>query len=86
MSIVYNRTIEMENRLAELSKTVDAWFTNDRSPVDQPADQSEAVVAKTLRAIAKMKINSARTKIHGHCAFIDKAIFQKRHCDLEPAV
>lgn len=86
LSIMYNRTIEMENRLAELSKTADAWFIYDRSPVDQPVDQSEAVVAKTLRAIARMKINSARIKIHRYCAFIDQPIFQKRHCDLEPAV
>lgn len=84
LAVMFNRTVDMENRLAELSKTADAWFIYDRSPVDQPLDHSEIVVAKTLRAIARMKINSARIKIHRYSAFIDQPIFQKRHCDLNP--
>lgn len=83
LDIMNQRTLEMEDRLAALGKTADEWFAYDRYAVDMPVDYGEAVVAKALRAIARMKINSARIKLHRYSAFIDKPIFQKRHCDLQ---
>ncbi len=78
------RTIDMENKLANLSYTSDAWFATSREPIDNPVGKGEMVVGQALRAIARMKINSARIKIHRFAAFEDKPVFDKRHCDLEP--
>ena len=84
LDVMNQRTLELEDRLAALSINADRWFAYDRYPVDMPVDGGETVVAKTLRSIARMKINSARIKLHRYSAFIDKPIFTKRHCDLEP--
>jgi hypothetical protein len=82
LSPMYMRTVEMENLLATLTVVADAWF--DRIPNNVPCDSGEAAVAKSLRAIGRMKLNSARIKIHRYSAFKDTPVFEKRHCDLEP--
>jgi hypothetical protein len=55
LSAMYMRTLEMEGRLDSLSQIADAWF--DRIPSNMPVDSGEAIVAKALRAIGRMKIN-----------------------------
>lgn len=52
---MYMRTLEMEGRLESLSQVADAWF--DKSPSNMPVDSTEAVVARSLRAIGRLKIN-----------------------------
>ncbi|EAS28014.3 C6 zinc finger domain-containing protein [Coccidioides immitis RS] len=46
------------------------------------AYRSEAITANSVRAIARIKISSARIKIHRFRAFLDIPIFIKKHCDL----
>jgi hypothetical protein len=46
-------------------------------------DSSERILAHSLKAQAKIKLNSARIKLHRYFAFQDTPIFTKRHCDLK---
>jgi hypothetical protein len=48
-------------------------------------DSNERIVAHSLKAQAKIKLNSARIKLHRYFAFQDAPIFTKRHCDLRPS-
>jgi hypothetical protein len=48
-------------------------------------DSSERILAHSLKAQAKIKMNSARIKLHRYFAFQDAPIFTKRHCDLKQA-
>lgn len=61
----------------------DTWFFEPAS--NMPVDSSEAVVALALKGIARIKLNSARIKVHRYCAFSDTPIFSEKHCDLKPA-
>lgn len=45
----------MEGRLDSLSKISDAWF--NKTPSNMPVDPGEAVVAQSLRAIGRLKLN-----------------------------
>jgi hypothetical protein len=47
-------------------------------------DFQECIVSQSLRCQAKIKLNSARIKLHRYEAFLDRPIFTKRHCDLLP--
>lgn len=49
------RTLDMEARLEGLSQIADAWF--DKTPCNMPVNSSEAVVAKSLRSMGRVKIN-----------------------------
>lgn len=60
----------------------DTWSFEPAS--NMPVDSSEAVVALALKGVARIKLNSARIKIHRYCAFSDTPIFSERHCDLKP--
>lgn len=62
----------------------DAWSLEPAS--NMPVDQFEAVVALALKGISRIKLNSARIKIHRYCAFSDTPIFSERHCDLKAAI
>jgi len=46
-------------------------------------DFEECVLAQSLRCQAKIKMNSARIKLHRYEAFLDVPVFTKRHCDLQ---
>ncbi|KFY85634.1 hypothetical protein V500_08239 [Pseudogymnoascus sp. VKM F-4518 (FW-2643)] len=82
ISTLYMRTLDMEARLEGLSQIADAWF--DKTPCNMPVNSSEAVVAKSLRSMGRVKINSARIKIHRYPAFMNTPIFSKLHCGLQP--
>ncbi|OBT63047.1 hypothetical protein VE03_08184 [Pseudogymnoascus sp. 23342-1-I1] len=82
LSPLYMRTLDMEARLESLSQIADAWF--DKTPCNMPVTSSEAVVAKSLRLMGRIKINSARIKIHRYPAFLNTPIFSKLHCGLQP--
>ncbi|OBT83222.1 hypothetical protein VE02_08226 [Pseudogymnoascus sp. 03VT05] len=82
LSALYMRTLDMEARLESLSQIADAWF--DKTPCNMPVTSSEAVVAKSLRLMGRVKINSARIKIHRYPAFMNTPIFSKLHCGLQP--
>lgn len=72
-------------QMAELEKTIEPLVQHAEkwscSNVDG-MDVSERVVAKSLRMMTRIKLNSARIKIHRYCAFSDMPVFTKKHCDL----
>ncbi|KFY10206.1 hypothetical protein V492_05135 [Pseudogymnoascus sp. VKM F-4246] len=79
-SVLHMRTLEIESRLESLEQIADAWF--DKTLSNLPVASSEAVVAKTLRSIGRIKINSSRIKLHRYYAFMNTPIFSKVHCGL----
>ncbi|KAF2121242.1 hypothetical protein BDV96DRAFT_207041 [Lophiotrema nucula] len=50
-----------------------------------PMSQTEAAVIISLKAQTKIKLHSAKIKLHRYTAFRDAPIFDKRHCDLSSA-
>ncbi|KAI0396746.1 hypothetical protein F5Y17DRAFT_472068 [Xylariaceae sp. FL0594] len=81
MAPVYHRMRELEKLLSPLIKQSnlqpigDGWRT-------RPVDRTEAVLANALRCMARIKLNSARIKVHRYSAFFDAAVFPSKHCDL----
>ncbi|KAI3334794.1 hypothetical protein F4824DRAFT_511556 [Ustulina deusta] len=80
MTRIYNRMQELEGLLAPLI------VQSESQPCDyslaQPVDRNEAVLANALRCMSRIKLNSARIKVHRYCAFFDIAVFSSKHCDL----
>ncbi|KAI0203977.1 hypothetical protein F4808DRAFT_416467 [Astrocystis sublimbata] len=80
MTRIYNRMRELEGLLEPLITQSESWSTN--YSLTQPVDHSEATVAHALRCMSRIKLNSARIKVHRYCAFFDVAVFTSKHCDL----
>ncbi|KAI0482245.1 hypothetical protein GGR56DRAFT_177304 [Xylariaceae sp. FL0804] len=80
LSHVFHRMWELERLLEPLVTRSEAW--NLKCPLTQPVDRSEAVLGQSLRCMARIKLNSARIKVHRYCAFFDIAVFSTKHCDL----
>ncbi|TGJ85960.1 hypothetical protein E0Z10_g2824 [Xylaria hypoxylon] len=80
MSRIYNRMQELEGLLEPLIVQSESWPSN--YSLVQPVDPSEAVLASALRCMSRIKLNSARIKVHRYCAFFDIAVFTSKHCDL----
>ncbi|KAK7927161.1 C6 zinc finger domain-containing protein [Apiospora marii] len=81
MTPSYQRMMELETFLEPLITESEQWVLN--CPMTQPVDNDEAVVAHSLRCMARIKLNSARIKVHRYCAFFDAPIFSGKHCDLK---
>ncbi|KAJ8070830.1 hypothetical protein OCU04_001191 [Sclerotinia nivalis] len=69
---------ELEKTIEPLVQEAEKWSC----PNVDGMDPSERVVAKSLRMMTRIKLNSARIKIHRYCAFSDMPVFTKKHCDL----
>ncbi|ORY58246.1 C6 zinc finger domain-containing protein [Pseudomassariella vexata] len=82
MKPIYQRMTELEVILEPLVNNAETWVRD--CPLAQPVDSYETVVAHALRCIAKIKVNSARIKVHRYCAFFDLPVFSTKHCDLKP--
>ncbi|TRX97796.1 hypothetical protein FHL15_001551 [Xylaria flabelliformis] len=80
MTRIYARMQELEGLLEPLIIQSESWSSN--YSLTQPVDRSEAVVANALRCMSRIKLNSARIKVHRYCAFFDIAVFSSKHCDL----
>ncbi|KAI0548336.1 hypothetical protein F4679DRAFT_585705 [Xylaria curta] len=80
MTRIYARMQELEGLLEPLIIQSESWPSN--YSLTQPVDRSEAVVANALRCMSRIKLNSARIKVHRYCAFFDIAVFSSKHCDL----
>ncbi|KAI0459471.1 hypothetical protein F5B21DRAFT_303626 [Xylaria acuta] len=80
MARIYNRMQELEGLLEPLITQSESWQSN--YSLTQPVDPSEAAVANALRCMSRIKLNSARIKVHRYCAFFDIAVFSSKHCDL----
>ncbi|KAI1321920.1 C6 zinc finger domain-containing protein [Xylariaceae sp. FL0255] len=80
MARISKRMQELEQQLEPMIRATNDWATN--CPLTQPVDSNEAVLGHALRCMSRIKINSARIKVHRYCAFFDIAVFTGKHCDL----
>ncbi|KUI64443.1 hypothetical protein VM1G_11237 [Cytospora mali] len=81
MTPIYERMKELEASVAPLLSRSETWTLT--STTTSPVDPTEAVVARALRCMASIKLNSARIKLHRYCAFFDIPVFSRKHCDLK---
>jgi len=80
-SAIWQRMLELEGLIEPLIIKADTWALESFPPVS--LDKSELKVSQALRGIARIKLNSARIKLHRYCAFSDVPVFSKKHCDLK---
>lgn len=81
MSPIYSKMRDLEAYLGPLLAHSESWLLT--STTTSPVDPTEAVVARSLRCMAAIKLNSARIKVHRYCAFFDIPVFSRKHCDLK---
>ncbi|CAK7262671.1 hypothetical protein SEPCBS119000_000094 [Sporothrix epigloea] len=82
MEPIYRRMVNLENRIAPMVDRAETWtWTGNLAPV---VDPSESCLVGSLRNMARIKLNSARIKVHRYCAFFDVPVFSGRHCDFRP--
>ncbi|POS73014.1 hypothetical protein DHEL01_v208588 [Diaporthe helianthi] len=81
MSPIYERMKELEALIEPLLSHSETWLLT--STTTSPVAPGEAVVARSLRCMASIKLNSARIKLHRYCAFFDIPVFSRKHCDLK---
>ncbi|KAK0119470.1 hypothetical protein ONS95_010918 [Cadophora gregata] len=80
---IWDRMLELEAIIEPLIVAADSWTLSSSPPLS--LDSAEMVVGQALRGIARIKLNSARIKLHRYCAFSDVPVFSKKHCDLAVA-
>jgi len=80
---IWDRMLELEAIIEPLIVAADSWALSSTPPLT--LDSAEMVVGQALRGIARIKLNSARIKLHRYCAFSDVPVFSKKHCDLAAA-
>ncbi|KKY31140.1 putative c6 zinc finger domain-containing protein [Diaporthe ampelina] len=78
---IYEHMKELEALLEPLLSHSETWMLT--STTTSPVAPGEAVVARSLRCMASIKLNSARIKLHRYCAFFDIPVFSRKHCDLK---
>ncbi|KAF3065017.1 C6 zinc finger domain-containing protein [Daldinia childiae] len=81
MNRIFNRMRDLERLLEPLITKSESWVLN--CPLTQLVDRRESVLSQSLRCISRIKLNSARIKVHRYCAFFDLAVFSGKHCDLK---
>lgn len=81
MNPLYERMKDLEASMAPLLSLSETWIL--ASTKTSPVDPTEDVVARSLRCMGKIKLNSARIKLHRYCAFFDIPVFSRKHCDLK---
>ncbi|CAK7266618.1 hypothetical protein SEPCBS57363_002181 [Sporothrix epigloea] len=82
MEPIYRRMVDLENRIAPLVDQAETWtWAGNLAPVVDPA---ETCLIGSLRNMARIKLNSARIKVHRYCAFYDVPVFSGRQCDFRP--
>lgn len=79
-SELWGRMLELESIIEPLTSKGDIWAAS--TPAPTILEDSELLVTYSLRCIGRIKLNSARIKVHRYCAFSDIPIFSKKHCDL----
>lgn len=82
LSAIQDRIVSLDN---EIDALIGRYSWSLDPPSTAPVEASEFVLAKSLKAQAQIKLNSARIKLHRYRAFQDVPIFTRRHCDLERA-
>ncbi|KAJ9373976.1 transcriptional regulator family: Fungal Specific TF [Paecilomyces variotii] len=74
---------ELDNEMKLLAAKADAYLPPHRST--SLLDPEESIVADCLKLIGRIKVNSARIKLHRYSAFFDLPLFSQKHCDLQPS-
>ncbi|OAA67086.1 c6 zinc finger domain containing protein [Niveomyces insectorum RCEF 264] len=83
MDPIYKKMMQLEDRIGPLVEKSESWVpTGDLAP---PVDSTENCLVRSLRSMARIKLNSARIKIHRYCAFHDIPVFSGNYCDLKSA-
>ena len=80
---ISQRMVELDNIIEPLISKADTWALESYPAIS--LDITELKVAQALRGMARIKLNSARIKLHRYCAFCDIPVFTKKHCDLRSA-
>lgn len=80
---ISQRMLELDGIIEPLVMKADTWTLESHPPVS--LDRSELKVSQALRGMARIKLNSARIKLHRYCAFSDIPVFTNKHCDLRSA-
>ncbi|KAI2618788.1 hypothetical protein GGR54DRAFT_142717 [Hypoxylon sp. NC1633] len=81
MAPIFHRMRELERLLEPLITKSEKWLNT--CALTQPVDKNELVLSQSLRCISRIKMNSARIKVHRYIAFFDLAVFSGKHCDLK---
>ncbi|ROV96097.1 hypothetical protein VSDG_05056 [Cytospora chrysosperma] len=81
MNPLYERMKDLDASMAPLLSLSETWIL--ASTTTSPVDPTEDIVARSLRCMGKIKLNSARIKLHRYCAFFDIPVFSRKHCDLK---
>ncbi|EFX02418.1 c6 zinc finger domain containing protein [Grosmannia clavigera kw1407] len=81
MEPIYRKLVELENGMGPLADRCDAWAVS--GPLAPIVDASETCLVRSLRSMARTKVNSARIKVHRYCAFGDYPVFSGKMCDLQ---
>ncbi|KAH0343880.1 hypothetical protein KCU81_g4970, partial [Aureobasidium melanogenum] len=76
---------EISTRMQELHNTIEPLIAQSHNWTDVKPDihNPEAIVAYSLKQMSKIKLNSARIKLHRQSAFFDIPVFSEKHCDLK---
>ncbi|KAH0210060.1 hypothetical protein KCU86_g6856, partial [Aureobasidium melanogenum] len=76
---------DISSRMQELHNTIEPLIAQSYNWTDIKPDihDPEAIVAYSLKQMSKIKLNSARIKVHRYCAFFDIPVFSEKHCDLK---
>lgn len=82
MTNIYQKMVELEILLEPLVTASENSVPG--CPPSQLVDQFELSVAQALRCMTRIKLNSARIKVHRYCAFFDLPVFPRKNCDLRP--
>ncbi|THZ12509.1 hypothetical protein D6C90_10374, partial [Aureobasidium pullulans] len=75
---ISTRMQELHNTIEPLIAQANTW--TDIKPV---STDPEAMIAYSLKQMSKIKLNSARIKLHRYSAFFDIPVFSEKHCDLK---
>ncbi|THY16609.1 hypothetical protein D6D01_07667, partial [Aureobasidium pullulans] len=76
---------DISTRMQELHNTIEPLIAQANTWTDiKPAStHSEAMIAYSLKQMSKIKLSSARIKLHRYSAFFDIPVFSEKHCDLK---
>ncbi|WAO91935.1 Hypothetical protein NCS54_00942000 [Fusarium falciforme] len=72
MDRIHERMRELDSHLESLIKVADSWVL--QPTMTATVDPTEAVVSRSLRCMTRIKLNSARIKLHRYSAFESKLV------------
>ncbi|OCF30883.1 hypothetical protein I316_07516, partial [Kwoniella heveanensis BCC8398] len=82
LSHLGSQMIEMDGQVERALTVAESQILQGETST--PLDLNEQVVSRALWCMSRIKLNSARIKIHRYCAFTDDPLFSGKYCDLNP--